>query len=189
LGYDRLTLFFKLQPRSLPTVLSGTTKNYHLDLLTTTPLSISPILDPTLHFTRNTAASLHLPILDALQPPTRRARSASTVTRRTSGIPRPVQPLGPPHLVPKPASMKMAKIDLPALTGDLDAANVTSWLNLCEDSFEAWSALNSDRQKIIKLPLCYPHHLSCKVTNGMRIRNQIDFDIFLFQVAILSTRR
>jgi hypothetical protein len=60
-------------------VLSGT-KNYHLDLLTTTPLSISPILNPPLHFTHDTAASLHLPILDALQPPTRRARSASAVS-------------------------------------------------------------------------------------------------------------
>jgi hypothetical protein len=47
--------------------------------------------------------------------------------------------------------MKMAKIDLPALTGDLDAANVTSWLNLCKDSFEAWSAMNSD--KVVKVSL------------------------------------
>ena len=39
----------------------------------------------------------------------------------------------------------MTTIDLPLLTGELDAANVTSWLNLCMDSFEVWSALNSDK--------------------------------------------
>lgn len=42
----------------------------------------------------------------------------------------------------------MSNIDLPALIGDL---NVTSWLNLCEDSFEAWSAMNCD--KVIKVSL------------------------------------
>lgn len=45
----------------------------------------------------------------------------------------------------------MTKIDLPTLTGNLNAANVTSWLNLCEDSFEAWSAMNSD--KVMKISL------------------------------------
>ena len=39
----------------------------------------------------------------------------------------------------------MTTIDLPLLTGELDAANITSWLNLCTDSFEVWSALNSEK--------------------------------------------
>ena len=39
----------------------------------------------------------------------------------------------------------MTTIDLPLLTGELDAANITSWLNLCTDSFEVWLALNSEK--------------------------------------------
>ena len=39
----------------------------------------------------------------------------------------------------------MTTIDLSLLTGELDAANITSWLNLCTDSFEVWLALNSEK--------------------------------------------
>jgi hypothetical protein len=43
------------------------------DVLTTSPLRIS---ESSPHFTRTIAAALDLPILDAIQPPTRRPRSA-----------------------------------------------------------------------------------------------------------------
>ena len=39
----------------------------------------------------------------------------------------------------------MTKIELPLLTSELDAPNVTSWLSLCMASFEVWSAMNSDK--------------------------------------------
>ncbi len=45
--------------------------------------------------------------------------------------------------------MAPTKIDLPKLTGDLTASSVTTWLNLCQDSFEAWSLMNPD----CKLPV------------------------------------
>ena len=39
----------------------------------------------------------------------------------------------------------MTKIELPLLTGELDTTNISSWLNLCADSFEVWSAMNADK--------------------------------------------
>lgn len=37
------------------------------------------------------------------------------------------------------------KIDIPGLSGTLDAATVTAWLATCEDTFEAWDLLNPTR--------------------------------------------
>jgi len=34
------------------------------------------------------------------------------------------------------------KIDIPALSGKLDAPTITAWLATCEDTFEAWDLLN-----------------------------------------------
>ena len=47
----------------------------------------------------------------------------------------------------------MTKIDLPVLTGELDTGNVSSWLNLCTDSFEVWSAMNSDKTMKVSLQI------------------------------------
>jgi hypothetical protein len=37
------------------------------------------------------------------------------------------------------------KIDIPALSGKLDASVITAWLATCEDTFEAWDLLNPTR--------------------------------------------
>ena len=37
------------------------------------------------------------------------------------------------------------KIDIPALSGQLDAPTITAWLATCEDTFEAWDLLNPTR--------------------------------------------
>ena len=37
------------------------------------------------------------------------------------------------------------KIDIPALLGTLDAAVITAWLVICEDTFDAWDLLNPTR--------------------------------------------
>jgi len=37
------------------------------------------------------------------------------------------------------------KIDIPALSGMLDAPAITAWLATCEDTFEAWDLLNPTR--------------------------------------------
>ena len=37
------------------------------------------------------------------------------------------------------------KIDIPALSGALDAATITAWLATCEDTFEAWDLLDPTR--------------------------------------------
>ena len=100
------------------------------------------------HFTRNTAAHLDLPLLDPLAPPTWRNRSHTdtSCSLDSSGIPQPTLPLIPQLILPsRPSSLKMTKIELPLLTSELDAPNVTSWLNLCMDSFEVWSAMNFDK--------------------------------------------
>jgi len=40
-----------------------------------------------------------------------------------------------------------ARLDVPVLSGDLDTSNVTSWLNLCQDTFEVHAAINSSTVK------------------------------------------
>ena len=47
----------------------------------------------------------------------------------------------------------MTKIDLPVLMGELDFGNVLSWLNLCMDSFEVWSAMNLDKTMKVSLQI------------------------------------
>jgi len=39
------------------------------------------------------------------------------------------------------------KLEIPVLTGVLDASNVNAWLNLCQDSFEVHAAVNSSTLK------------------------------------------
>ena len=98
--------------------------------------------------TRNTVASFDLALLGPLPAPTRRSRSHSEtphILQNPSSIPRPIVPRPTASIFPSRRA-KMTKIDLPILTGDLDAANVSTWLNLCMDSFEVWSAMNSDKE-------------------------------------------
>lgn len=49
--------------------------------------------------------------------------------------------------------MAPTKIDLPKLTGDITASSVTTWLNLCQDSFEAWSLMNPDTKLSVPLQI------------------------------------
>ncbi|KAJ7119394.1 hypothetical protein C8R46DRAFT_1238667 [Mycena filopes] len=39
----------------------------------------------------------------------------------------------------------MSKLDFPKLTGELTPATIHGWLGRCEDTFEAWEALNPDK--------------------------------------------
>lgn len=123
--------------------LASTTNFHSPSTIFSPPLWNFITLDSQHRFTRNTVTHLDLPLLDPLPPPTRRSRSHTETALDSSGIPRPIpRPLRPS----RPPTSKMPKIDLPLLTGELDAANITSWLNLCTDSFEVWSAMNSDKE-------------------------------------------
>lgn len=44
-----------------------------------------------------------------------------------------------------PQPVMSSKIDVPTLSGELDAASVNAWLNLCKDSFDAFTILNPTR--------------------------------------------
>ncbi|TFK57766.1 hypothetical protein BDN72DRAFT_920983, partial [Pluteus cervinus] len=43
----------------------------------------------------------------------------------------------------------MSKLELPSLTA-VSAASVTTWINLCEDCFETWDAMNPGRDLKVK---------------------------------------
>ena len=119
------------------------------------PFLIFITLDSQPHLTCNTVASFALPLLGPLQPPTRCCRSHSETPHlppNQSSIPRPVAPCSTTSILPSRRS-KMPKIDLPLLTGKLDTGNVSSWLNLCTDSFEVWSAMNSDKSMKVSLQI------------------------------------
>ena len=40
------------------------------------------------------------------------------------------------------------KLEIPVLSGILNASNVSSWLNLCQDLFEVHAAVNSSTLKL-----------------------------------------
>ena len=61
------------------------------------------------------------------------------------------------HVTPAPPTRtKMStKLDIPVLAGVLNAPNINSWLNLCQDSFEVHAAINSTTLKpAIQIVLC-----------------------------------
>ena len=108
-------------------------------------------------------AAKALPLLDPLQAPTRHRRAKSVdntpLTVRSFKPPTPlpsvasssrVQNTLPASVAPSshlqpPAPTMTTKIDIPALSGALDAATITAWLATCEDTFEAWDLLNPTR--------------------------------------------
>ena len=46
---------------------------------------------------------------------------------------------------PIPVGPMMTKLELPSLSSNLTATSVNTWLNSCEDSFEAWTIFNPSR--------------------------------------------
>jgi hypothetical protein len=114
-----------------------------------------------LQFTHTTVVSNLLPILDPLQPATQCCSTtdgsvnlcdlpphldlSSAAPPNLLVVHQPVttSQLGHPtvELAP-PAHTKMStKLDIPVLTGVLNAPNINSWLNLCQDSFEVCNEL------------------------------------------------
>jgi hypothetical protein len=98
-------------------------------------------------FTRNTEISDFLPILEGLQPHTCQCTATDTPDFVHDA---------PPHLLivpsistllltpPQPQQLHMlTKLDIPMLSGSLDASMVNGWLNLCQNSFEVHAALNT----------------------------------------------
>ncbi|KAJ7188448.1 hypothetical protein C8R46DRAFT_1205609 [Mycena filopes] len=60
----------------------------------------------------------------------------------------------PPHTTPartrNPPSA-MSKLDFPKLTGELTPTAIHGWLGRCEDTFEAWEALNPDKSMKVQV--------------------------------------
>ena len=113
-------------------------------------------------FTRTTTISASLPILDPLQPTTRHRSTTDNPVHlcdmppHLASLPLRQQPLEilpcvltPPQVPsPPPTCHQMStKLEIPVLSGILDASNVNSWLNLCQDSFEVHAAVNSSTLK------------------------------------------
>lgn len=104
-----------------------------------------------------TAISESLPILDPLQPTTQRCSATGDPVHlrdmppHLASLPLCQQPLGIPPCVitppqvpsPPPTRTQMStKLEIPVLSGILDASNINSWLNLCQDLFEVHAAVN-----------------------------------------------
>ncbi|KAJ7682827.1 hypothetical protein DFH06DRAFT_1119957 [Mycena polygramma] len=114
--------------------------------------------------TRKAASSTGISLHPPLPAPTRRPRttSAEPANDATSSLAVPDSPLtplsdtttsreSPPHLpqpsLPtRPSARIMSKLEFPKLTEDLTPAVIHGWIGRCEDTFEAWQALNPERK-------------------------------------------
>jgi len=153
---SRFTLFFELQPRSLPPSLTWHPWHHsrlpHSSASPIPPLAFSITLDSPPHFTWKMAAVNDLPLLDALQAPSHHCHAKSIdntslplgIASRTSHQPALASIPSLSRVVPSSPTMT-TKIDIPALSRMLDAPTITAWLAMCEDTFKAWDLLNPTR--------------------------------------------
>ncbi|KAJ6530661.1 hypothetical protein B0H19DRAFT_1273653 [Mycena capillaripes] len=109
--------------------------------------------------TRESIVSSGLPLYPPLPPPTRHARlpnadladdATSPLSFSTPGSPltSPGDPESPAILDPPPhlpSSRTMSKLEFPKLTESLTPPAIHGWLSHCEDTYEAWQAMNPDR--------------------------------------------
>jgi len=107
----------------------------------TLPLLFFFMLDSPLHFMWKMTATNDLPLLDLLQAPSWHQCAKSVDNTNTPPTVHSSNMLLPSVLssscLQPPTPTMTTKIDIPALSGMLDALTVVAWLATCEDTFKA----------------------------------------------------